>query len=311
MDLIKESDFRKEIKSAPRTGYLFFGEEDYLKSFAVRNARETLCPDPTFSFFNEMKLDAVDFTPDKLLDALMPMPMMADKKLVLLNGLNFNTMRANEIDDLCNVLAALPEYDYNVLIVNVAADCLDLGYFPKKPSSTYTKLAEHLVPVQFERCSSAKLAAWVQKHFAHHGVEASPALCNTITDYCGHSMYTLAAEIEKLSYYTLAHGRQTATEADMLGKQLDMLDAKKYFDDVYGLDNIHAVSKKKRAQEWCTENPNAKPLFLGDTDHDFEVAKATGNDCVLFSGGHQSKEHLLTLGCPVIDDIRCVTDYLV
>ena len=215
MDLIKESDFRKEIKSAPRTGYLFFGEEDYLKSFAVRNARETLCPDPTFSFFNEMKLDAVDFTPDKLLDALMPMPMMADKKLVLLNGLNFNTMRANEIDDLCNVLAALPEYDYNVLIVNVAADCLDLGYFPKKPSSTYTKLAEHLVPVQFERCSSAKLAAWVQKHFAHHGVEASPALCNTITDYCGHSMYTLAAEIEKLSYYTLAHGRQTTTEADM------------------------------------------------------------------------------------------------
>lgn len=103
----------------------------------------------------------------------------------------------------------------------------------------------------------------------------------------------------------------SATEADMLGKQLDMLDAKKYFDNVYGLDNIHAVSKKKRAQEWCAENPNAKPLFLGDTDHDFEVAKATGNDCVLFSGGHQSKEHLLTLGCPVIDDIRRVTDYLV
>ena len=102
----------------------------------------------------------------------------------------------------------------------------------------------------------------------------------------------------------------SATEADMLHKQLDMLDAKKYFDSVFGLDNIHAVSKKKRVQAWCMENPNAKPLFLGDTDHDFEVAKATGNDCVLFSGGHQSKAHLLTLGCPVIDDIRRVTEYL-
>ncbi len=102
----------------------------------------------------------------------------------------------------------------------------------------------------------------------------------------------------------------SATEADMLSKQLDMLDAKKHFDGVFGLDNIHAVSKKKRVQTWCMENPNAKPLFLGDTDHDFEVAKATGNDCVLFSGGHQSKEYLLTLGCPVIDDICRVTEYL-
>lgn len=103
----------------------------------------------------------------------------------------------------------------------------------------------------------------------------------------------------------------SATEADMLSKQLDMLDARKYFDGVFGLDNIHAVSKKKLVRAWCLENPNAKPLFFGDTDHDFEVAKATGNDCVLFSGGHQSKEHLKKLGCPVIDDILRVVDYLV
>ena len=215
MDLIKESDFRKEIKTAPRAGYLLFGEEDYLKTFAVRSAREALCPDPTFSFFNEMKLDAVDFTPDKLLDALMPLPMMADKKLVVLTGLNFTTMRSSDLDALCDVLATLPEYDYNVLIVSVAADCLDLGYFPKKPSSTYTKLIEHLVPVQFERCTSAKLAAWIQKHFAHHGVEASAALCNAMSNYCGHSMFILASEIEKLSYYTLANGQKNATEEGM------------------------------------------------------------------------------------------------
>lgn len=215
MELIKEADFRKEIKTSPRMGYLFFGEEDYLKAFAVKSAREALCPDPTFSFFNEMKLDAMDFTPDKLLDALMPLPMMADRKLIVLNGLNFNTMRASEIDELCDVLAALGEYDYNVLILNVAADCLDLGYFPKKPSTAYTKLAEYLVPVQFERCTSAKLAAWIQKHFAHRGVEVSPALCTAMSDYCGHSMFILANEIDKLSYYTLSKGAHVATEEDM------------------------------------------------------------------------------------------------
>ena len=69
MDLLKDSDFRKELKSAPRTGYLFFGDEDYLKSFAIKQARDVICPDPTFAFFNEIHLDAMDFEAQKLIEA--------------------------------------------------------------------------------------------------------------------------------------------------------------------------------------------------------------------------------------------------
>ena len=75
VNILKESDFRKELKNAPRAAYLFFGDEDYLKLSAVRLARETLCPDPSFAVFNEMRLDATDFTADRLVDTLMPMPM--------------------------------------------------------------------------------------------------------------------------------------------------------------------------------------------------------------------------------------------
>jgi len=215
VDVIKEAEFRKEIKSAPRTGYLFFGDEDYLKSFSVKLARETLCPDPSFSFFNDIRLDAVGFEPDKLVEALMPMPMMEERKLVTLTGLNFNTMRQSELDGLCDALSTLSEYDYNTLIVVAAADCLTPGILPKRPSQVLTKLSEFLTPVQFDRCSTPKLAAWVQKHFAHNGVEASPAFCVAFPEYCGHSMYVLASEIDKLSYYVLSHERSTVTETDM------------------------------------------------------------------------------------------------
>ena len=215
MDILKEADLRKELKNAPRTGYLFFGDEDYLKAFAVKQARELLCPDPTFAFFNEMKLDAVDFEPGKLIDALMPMPMMADRKLVTLSGLNFVTMRPNELDALCDAIASLEEYDYNTLIVIAAADCINPGYLPKSPSATLKKLGEHLTPVQFDRCTTAKLTAWVQKHFAHNGIEAPAALCSLLPEYCGHSMYVLASEIDKLSYYLHAKGKTQATAEDM------------------------------------------------------------------------------------------------
>ena len=213
--IIKEADFRKELKGNLRAGYLFFGEEDYLKAFAVRQARELICPDPTLAFFNDMRLDAVEFTPQKLLDALTPMPMMADRKIITVSGLNLNSMRPNELDELCEVLGELESYDYNLLILTVAADCLDPGYLPKKPSATLSKLGEHLTPVQFERCTTTKLAAWIGKHFAHNGVEASPALCAQMADYCGHSMFALANEIDKLSFYTRYHGGTVATEETM------------------------------------------------------------------------------------------------
>ena len=214
-EIIKEADFRKEIKSAPRTGYLFFGDEDYLKSFSVKLARETLCPDPSFSFFNDIRLDAVGFEAEALVDALMPAPMMEERKLVTLTGLNFNTMRQGELDRFCDALSSLEEYDYNTLIVVAAADCLTPGVLPKRPSPTLTKLSEFLTPVQFDRCSTQKLAAWVQKHFAHNGVEASAEFCTAFPEYCGHSMYILSGEIDKLSYYVLSHQRTTVGDQDM------------------------------------------------------------------------------------------------
>lgn len=215
MKIIKEADFRKEIKSSPATGYLFFGEEDYLKAFAVKTARDILCPDPTFAFFNELKLEALDFTAQKLLDALTPLPMMTDRKLVLVSGLNFTTMKPSELEDLCEVLAELPELDYNTLIITVASDCLDPGYLPKRPSATLNKLGEHLTAVNFERSTPAKLAAWAQKHFEHNGVQASTQFCSEMIEFCGRGMFTLANEIDKLSYYLRAHDRSEPTAEDM------------------------------------------------------------------------------------------------
>lgn len=215
MELLKESDFRKQLKGSLKSGYLFFGEEDYLKMHAVKSLRQTICPDESLSFFNEMRLDALDFEPSKLLEALMPMPMMADRKLVTLTGLNLNAMRQGEIDALCEVLSVLPEYDYNVFVLSVASDCLQPGILPKKPSATLEKLSAYLTPVYFETCSTAKLNAWLVRHFAHRGMTVQPDFCNKMIEYCGHQMFTLANEVDKLCFYVAAHGRTTPTEEEL------------------------------------------------------------------------------------------------
>ena len=111
---------------------------------------------------------------------------------------------------------------------------------------------------------------------------------------------------------TISHAREagllqvlfSATERDMLLRQLSELGVSDCFDEVIGLDNIHAESKLHLAKKWRESNPEARILYVGDTVHDAENARILGADCLLFTGGHQSRRRLAKCGFPMIDDIR-------
>ena len=51
-------------------------------------------------------------------------------------------------------------------------------------------------------------------------------------------------------------------------------------------------------------------FFVGDTVHDWEVARSVGCRCVLIAGGHQSRMRLAATGAAVLDDITELPGYL-
>ncbi len=215
MDIIKEDIFRKEIKKELSGGYLFFGEEDYMKSFCMRLAREAICTEQTFAVFNDVRLSPLDYSASSLLNALMPPPMMAEKKIVTIDGLAVFDMKSPEIDELYNTLEALLEYDYNVLIISVPYSAIEETASKKKLASLLSEISKHLTPVQFDSIAPSRLNGWLSKHFEHHGVTASPSICNQLIERCGRSMYVLSSEVEKLSYYALSHGRKNVISEDI------------------------------------------------------------------------------------------------
>ena len=215
MDILKEDGFRKQLKNGLSGGYLFFGDEDYLKAFSVKSARETVCTERDFEIFNDIRIDALDYSAQALLDALMPFPMMSEQKIVTVNGICPDAMKPSEIDDLCDALEALSEYDYNVLIISVPSGAIDEGNLPKRPSALLTRLSKYLTPVRFEAVSPSRLVSWVRKHFAHYGIGASDEVCSFMIDYCGASMFTLASETAKLAYYAAWNGKNTVAEEDV------------------------------------------------------------------------------------------------
>lgn len=100
----------------------------------------------------------------------------------------------------------------------------------------------------------------------------------------------------------------SATEREMLKGQLGALGIIEVFEEILGLDNIHAASKLSLAKEWREKNPDARVLLIGDTDHDVETAKAIGVECVLVARGHQSKSRLEILGIPVYTNLSEVLE---
>ena len=85
----------------------------------------------------------------------------------------------------------------------------------------------------------------------------------------------------------------SASESKMLRRQLKALNMEAYFSQILGSDNIYATGKTGSAVFWRKNHPNARALFIGDTDHDYEVASAIGAACALVAAGHQSYERLM------------------
>ncbi|WMJ78391.1 MULTISPECIES: HAD family hydrolase [unclassified Sedimentibacter] len=101
----------------------------------------------------------------------------------------------------------------------------------------------------------------------------------------------------------------SASEKEMLTKQVRELNIHEYFDEILGLDNIHAYSKSEMAKEWVKGEKPRKALFIGDTTHDYEVACGMNVDCVLVAKGHQSRSTLLECGVPVFDTFYDMLSY--
>ncbi len=212
---ITETEFRRRIKSAPDPVYLFYGDEDYLKHNAVSVAKTAFFPDNAALGFDFVHIDRSAFSPDALAAAVMPPPMLAERKLTVVS-LSLSELRAGELSALTDVAKSLAEDDEarHTLIINTPSGGFDAGY-PKRPSALLRSLSAFLIPVNFERIPASRLAAWAGRHFDSAGVDSDPAVCAATVDYCGSDMFRLSSEIEKISYYVLASGRKKVTTDDV------------------------------------------------------------------------------------------------
>lgn len=194
-----------EIKKGILGSFVFFGEEDYLKSYYRDEIYRNVMQEgmETFNYFPISFSPASSVREDPLVrlsDAVLAMPMMQDKKLVLVSDLSPSGMGKDSLDALCSAMKTATGSDDTVLILYCRADEMETDY-KLESSAFYKKLATVSRMVRFDLQPRGKLIAWIKRHFVKETILISDEAAGLLSDMCAGRMTPLSFEIEKLICY--------------------------------------------------------------------------------------------------------------
>ncbi len=173
--------------------YLLHGQEDVLKDEAVRGL-----VDAAVGSDRDFNLDvryASDLTPESFHALVNTPPMLAERRAVVIRGLEQLGKRKTRLrDELLRYLAA-PNLT-TVLVLVVAAG--------EEPDAEVVRASTAVV---FEPLSAERVPRWVQHHAGTLELTLAPDAAELLMGAVGNDLSTLARELEKLASLTAGTGR--------------------------------------------------------------------------------------------------------
>jgi phosphoglycolate phosphatase len=114
--------------------------------------------------------------------------------------------------------------------------------------------------------------------------------------------------LERLHALGMPMSVLSASEIGLLRHALAQRDVLRFFDRVKGLSDLYASSKLNVGRDLLADLalPPDAVLLVGDTTHDYEVARELACRCVLVTGGHQAGDRLAGCGCRVLTEVTQV-----
>lgn len=203
---LTEAALKQNIKDGPAGVYVLYGEELYLtEQYARLIARKTV--DEAYDAFNRQVFDGQTVTLEQLGEAVEALPLMSDRKCVLVRDMDIATA------DTQRLLA---------LIADVPAECVlifcQLTVQPDKKKSwqQFLRQAETVGQVVcFDRKTPEQVAKMLVSGAAKRGCELSIPDALYMVEQAGNDLTLLLNELEKL--VAAADGTITRELIDTLG----------------------------------------------------------------------------------------------
>jgi len=180
--------------------YLLYGDEDVLKDEAVRLLVDAAVPEARD--FNCDTRFAGDLSPESLNALVNTPPMMAERRAVVIRGIEQLGKRKSGVRDELLRYLANPSPDTLLVLIVVAGEDPD-------PEFVRTTTA-----VEMERLEPDRVPRWLQHRAGALGVTLAPDAADLLIAAAGDDLSTLSRELEKLSAFAAGSGR-TVTTSDV------------------------------------------------------------------------------------------------
>jgi DNA polymerase-3 subunit delta len=191
--------------------YILTGPDDFSHTEALAEIEKGL-GDASMLTSNTSVFDGRKVTPGELAAVCQAMPFLAEKRLVIVEGLlgKFDSKaqtgksrktaksapRQNDCESMAAILADLPESTVLVLIEE------EVG----KGNPLYAHISSKARVSSFSLLKGEKLSQWIKKRVAREDGRISSSAVSLLAKQVGGDLWVMAGEIGKLTMYAL--GRQ-------------------------------------------------------------------------------------------------------
>lgn len=183
----------KKGARVPEPVYLLYGDEDVLKDEAVR-----ALADAAVGSSRDFNLDvrfAPDLTPESFHALVNTPPMLADRRAVVIRGMEHLGKRKTKLrDEIVRYLAA--PNPTTLLVLVVAAG--------EEPDADILRAS---TAVGVDALSAERVPRWVQHRASTLGVALAEDAAELLLKAVGHDLSALSRELEKLASLTAGTGR--------------------------------------------------------------------------------------------------------
>lgn len=211
MEIVELSDRIK--KAAPAGGYIFGGEEDYLKRYYAKELVKAALGDEA-DIFSYTVFDGEDIDFGAVREAILSPSLMSEYKVIEWRFADFNSMKEKDLTELEELSSLVKDNPDTVLIFTAAQDGFEFSQ-GKNPSKLERRLGKCFELVNFKKSTDRQLLGWLKRHFDSEGVGVDMAALGALLERSGRVMDILINEVHKLTSLAKARGNAAVSTDDV------------------------------------------------------------------------------------------------
>ncbi len=213
---ITETELKKQLKEGRFARvYFLYGEESYLTAHYAAQIAAKAVGDSALAEFNLQKFDGQSCTADEIEDAAEALPVMADRKCVVVRDFDVASGGAAAQEKVLTLVKDPPEGCVLVFWL----DALEADVKKNAKWKAFLNAVDKAgAAVHFPRKTAGDITKLLCSGASRRGSALSPDNARRMQERCGSDLNLLLGELDKLSAY--AEGREiTREDIETLGVQ--------------------------------------------------------------------------------------------